>query len=99
MPERDNFNRTAPNAIVEVVTNPGEMKATQPANTSAREGRADQRLGAQKQEGLRDILIEGLRREIAVLIPPMSGSLDLTLCAFRDAYLHGTLAVSTSKLG
>jgi hypothetical protein len=89
MPERDNFDRTTPNAIVEVVTNPGEMKTTEPAHPSAREGRTDQRLGAQQQKGLRDIVIEGLRCEIAVLIPPMSGPLDLTLCAFRDAYLHG----------
>jgi hypothetical protein len=64
MPERDNFNRTASNAIVEVVTNPGEMKATQPLHTSAWNWRANQRLCAQKKESVRDILIEGPRREI-----------------------------------
>lgn len=89
MPDRDNFNGTAPKAIVEVVTNSGEMKATKPARTSAWKWRADQTLGAQKQESVRDILIEGPRRELSVLVPPLSGPLDLILCAFRDAYLHG----------
>jgi len=89
MPERDNFNRPTPNAIVEVVTNPGEINAAHPARTWEWKWRADQRLCGQKQESLRDILIEGLRCEISVLIPPLSCPLNLTLCAFRDAYLHG----------
>lgn len=42
VPERNHFNRMAPNAIVEGVTNPGDMKATQPAYPSVRKGRADE---------------------------------------------------------
>jgi hypothetical protein len=41
MAERNNFNRTAPNAIVEVITNPGEMKAAHPMHIAAWNGRAD----------------------------------------------------------
>jgi hypothetical protein len=46
----------------------------------------------QKQERLREIIVEGFRRKIAIFVPSLRGPIYLGLCALRDAHVHGYLA-------
>jgi hypothetical protein len=97
VPKGEYFNLTGADTIVEVITNPSEMQTPYAFRTSVQHARANARLCAQKQERLRQILIEGFGRKIAILVPPLSGPVNLGLCALRDADLHAYLAVTTSK--
>src|SRR5438132_8326859 len=89
MPKGEYFNLTTADTIVEVIANPGEMQTPYAFRTSVQHARANARLCAQKQERLRQILIEGFGRKIAILVPPLSGPVNLSLCALRDADVHG----------
>jgi hypothetical protein len=89
VPKGEYFNPTAADPIVEMITNPGEMQTPYAFRTSMQHARPNARLCAQKQECLRQILIEGFGRKIAISVPPLSGPVNLGLCAFRDADLHG----------
>ena len=85
MPKGKDFNLTSADAVIEVITKPGQVQALHALDAGVKHGRTDTRLSAQKQECLRDVLIEGLRRKITVLVPPLGGTIDLGLRTFRDA--------------
>ena len=89
MPNGEHFNLTAADTVVEVIANPHQMQPPHAHTTSVQGGRANTRLGAQKKKNLGKILVEGFRCKIAILIPPLSGTINLGLCALRDADLHG----------
>jgi hypothetical protein len=41
---------------------------------------------------------EGFRCKIAVLIPPLSSAIDLSLCAFDNADFHGLFSMTMSEV-
>jgi hypothetical protein len=88
VPKGEHFNLTTADAIVEMVTNPGEMQTPYAFRTGMQQKRTNARLRAQKQESLREVLIEGFGRDVAILVPPPSGPINLRLGAFRDADIH-----------
>ncbi len=98
MPERKHLNVTAAETIVEVITNPREMQTPYTFHTGVQNRRANTGLRAQKRESLREILVEGFRYNITIFVPPLSGPINLCPCAFRDADVHGLLAMTTSEL-
>ena len=51
--------------------------------------RATSNSRAQKGKSLREIFVEGFGCEIAILVPPLSGPINLGLCALRGADVHG----------
>jgi hypothetical protein len=83
MPKGKHLNPIAADAVVEVITNPGDMQTPYTLRTRVQYRRADARLRAQKQESLREILVEGFRGNIAIFVPPPSRPINLGLCAFR----------------
>ena len=98
VPQSKNLYKVASNAIVEVITNPREMQASHALRTRAYDRRANARLRGQKQESLREILVEGFRSTIAIFIPPVGGAIDLSLCPLGDADVH-ELRAATRELG
>lgn len=91
MPEREYLNFVAANPIVEVIANPREVKTFHSLRAHLRHRRSDAGLSAQKQESLREILIEGFRCQVPVLVPPLRGTINLRLCPLGDANEHGLL--------
>jgi hypothetical protein len=76
VPKRDYLDLTTANAVVEMVPNSGQMQTPDSLYAWAWNWRADQGLCAQKQESLREILVEGFRCKIAMLIPPLGGPVN-----------------------
>ena len=81
----------------------GDNESSRDANalhfhTGVQNRRANTGLRAQKRESLREILVEGFRYNITIFVPPLSGPINLCPCAFRDADVHGLLAMTTSEL-
>ena len=89
VPKGKHLNLTAANTVVNVITNSRQMQTPHGRGTGVQHRRADTRLSTQKQENLGEIFVEGLRCKIAVLVPPLSGKINLTLRPLRDADLHG----------
>ena len=85
MPKGKHVNLNSVDAIVEVITNLGEMQAPDTSNRGAQDQRANARLRAQWEKSLREILIKGFGCEIAIFVPPLSGPINMGLCAFADA--------------
>lgn len=99
VPKGEYFELTTADAIVNVITNAGEMQTSYASRASIGHGRSNARLRAQKRKSLREILIEGLGCKFAIFVPPLSGTINLSLRAFGDANVHSPkLAVTTSKL-
>jgi hypothetical protein len=71
-----------------VIANPSEMQAPDSRRAHTGNRRANQRITAEEKETPREIIIERLWRQIAMLIPPCSGAINMGLCAIGDAYLH-----------
>ena len=63
-----------------------------------RNRRTNQRITAEERKALREIIVERLWRQIAMLIPPRSRAVNMGLCALGDVYVPGYLAVSSGKL-
>ena len=88
--EHDNLRTTNP--VIAVITNPREMQTSYALCAGGGHWRPDARFRGQKQESLREILVEGFRCKIAIFVPPLCGPIYLGLCALRDADVHGYLA-------
>lgn len=92
------LNVIMPNTIIDVIANPSEMQAPDSRRAHTGNRRTNQRITAEERKALREIIVERLWRQIAILIPPRSRAVNMVLCALGDAYVHGYLAVSSGKL-
>jgi hypothetical protein len=89
VPDAQNLDLFVADTVVQEVMYPSEMQALHPRSTCIRNRHTDAWLDAQKRKSLREFLIEGFWGELAVVVPPPSGAVNLRLRSLRDPDSHG----------
>lgn len=97
MPQRENLHFTSANPVVQVISDTCQMQTSYAVHACAQNRSTDARLSSQKQESLRDVIVEGLRCKVTVFVPPPRSRFNLRLRSPRDADVHDALAMAASQ--
>lgn|SRR6185312_1910637 len=98
MPQRQNLDNVCSNSIEKVVTDASKVESPYSSDACTWHAQADPRFRAEQREGLRQILVEGIGRAVAIVVPPARRAINLGLRAPGDANLHMRSAVTAGEL-